>query len=201
MPRVRIIVLVILTGWLLPVEFAAAHHVLGRPSYSLSEDSNTPPAVQVEVEVGEFSVTYMVFPDVPRPGRPGRLNLYLRQGDGGSPFDGKVTFKVRDDSWLSWLGYRSHESVLGVQSPDDNVFRQGVHFEAAGEYIVSVEFEAGGRPYAIDFPLRVGEPSRIGPISIAVAVLVIALAGFTVIQRRRSLTGKIRGAHNEKQPK
>ena len=201
MPKAPFIALVIFVSCVLPLEFAAAHHVLGRPSYSLDEDSNTPPAVQVEAVVGDYTATYMVFPDVPRPGRNGRLNLYLSHNGGGAPFAGKVTFKVRNDSWFSWLGYRPHQSDLGVQSSYDNVFRQGVHFEAAGTYIVSISFEAGGTPYEIDFPLQVGEPSSIGPISIAVAVLVVALAGFTIVQRRRALTGKIRGAHDEGQPK
>ncbi len=198
MLRKTLIALVVVC--VLPVEFAAAHHVLGRPGYSLDEDSNTPPAIQVEALVGDYTATYMVFPDVPRPGRNGRLNLYLSHNHGGPPFSGKVIFKVRNDSWFSWLGYRAHESVLGEQSPYDNVFRQGVHFEASGAYIVSVEFAAGGTPYAVDFPLQVGEPSAVGPLGIGVAVLVIALAGLTIVQRRRALTGKIRGAHGDKRP-
>ena len=193
--------MVIGLGCLAPLELALAHHVLGRPSYSLSGDSNTPPALQVEKQVGAFAVTYMVYPDVPRPGGPGRINLYLSRNDDGPPFAGRVTFKVRDVSWFSWLGYRPSSSLLGVQSPDDAVFRQGVQFEAAGEFVVSAEFEAGGVPYAIDFPLRVGEPSRFGPASIALAVLALVLVGFTIIQRRRSMTGKIRAAHDEKQDK
>ena len=196
-----VLALIVFVACLAPPELALAHHVLGRPSYSLSGDSNTPPAIQVEKQVGDFSATYMVYPDVPRPGRPGRVNLYLSRIDDGPPYSGKITFKVRDVSWFSWLGYRPPASLLGVQSPDDAVFRQGVHFAAAGEYIVSAEFEAGGVPYAIDFPLRVGEPSRFGPTSIALAVLAIALVGFTVIRRRRAMTGKIRGAHNGKRPK
>jgi len=43
----------------LPVQ---AHHVLGRPSYSLSEDSTTPPSMQVETQIGDYYVTYMAFP-------------------------------------------------------------------------------------------------------------------------------------------
>ena len=30
-----------------------AHHVLGRPAYSLNEDSNTPPSMQVETQIGD----------------------------------------------------------------------------------------------------------------------------------------------------
>ena len=201
MARFSFLALMVVVACSAALELALAHHVLGRPSYALSGGSNTPPAIQVGIQVGDFTATYMVFPDQPRPGRPGRINLYLPRTDGGPPFTGKVTFKVRNGSWFSWLGYRPHSSVLGLQSPDDAVFRQGVHFEAAGEYIVSAEFEAAGVPYAIDFPLRVGEPSRFGPTSIALAVLAIMLVGFTIVQRRRALTGKIRGAHNEKRPK
>jgi hypothetical protein len=46
----------------------------------------------------------------------------------------------------------------------------------------------------IDFPLRVGPPPIIGPIGIAVGLLVIVLLSVTLIQRRRTMTGKIRSA-------
>ena len=55
---------------------AYAHHVLGRPSYSLNEDSNTPPSMQIETRIGNYFVTYMVYPAFPKPGEPGRINLY-----------------------------------------------------------------------------------------------------------------------------
>jgi hypothetical protein len=54
---------------------AYAHHVLGRPSYSLNEDSNTPPSMQIETRIGNYFVTYMVYPAFPKPGEPGRINL------------------------------------------------------------------------------------------------------------------------------
>ena len=49
---------------------ASAHHVLGRPAYSLSEDSNTPPSLAIETQIGDFFVTYMVFPAFPRAEEP-----------------------------------------------------------------------------------------------------------------------------------
>ena len=73
-----------------------AHHVLGRPSYSLSEDSTTPPGTQIETSVGGFYTTYMVFPAFPVPDKPGRINLYVSRIEDGSPFLGKVTFKIID---------------------------------------------------------------------------------------------------------
>ncbi|MCK5385761.1 MAG: hypothetical protein KAJ39_01150, partial [Gammaproteobacteria bacterium] len=53
-----------------------AHHVLGRPAYSLGADSNTPPSMQVETQIGEYYVTYMAFPAFPKPNQRGRVNLY-----------------------------------------------------------------------------------------------------------------------------
>ena len=154
--------------WLLPADDSMAHHVLGRPSYSLNEDSNTPPSAQAEIQIGEYLVTYLVYPAFPRPGTPGRINLYAARIADGAPFDANVTFKVRRVSWFSWLGLGSDQATLGVQPPDDNVFRQGYDFHEAGEYIVTAEFQAGGEPYVLDFPLRVGRPSPVGPIGIAV---------------------------------
>ena len=184
--------------WLLPVDFADAHHVLGRPTYSLNEDSNTPPSMQAEVQIGNYMVTYMVFPAFPRPEQPGRVNLYASRIDDGAPYQGKVTFRVRDDSWLSWFGMSGKSERLGAQLPDDHVFRQGYVFHEAGDYIISAEFRVGEVPYVIDFPLRIGEPPLVGPIGIIVLVLMVTLVGVSMMQHRRSVSGKIRGANEHR---
>lgn len=173
----------------------SAHHVLGRPSYALNEDSNTPPSMQIETQIGKYDITYMVFPAFPRPNEPGRVNLYAVSMDDGTPFRGAVTFKVRDDSLFD-----RNEEVLGVQEVDDNVFRQGFEFLQKGDYIIRAEFESGGEPYQIDFPLRIGEPSSMGPIGIAIAVIVIVLIGVNILQRKKLVTARIRSAHEGNQP-
>ncbi len=192
------IALLVVTVWLLPANTAVAHHVLGRPAYSLNEDSNTPPAMQAEVQIGNYLVTYMAFPAFPRPKEPGRINLYATRLDDGEPYDGKVTFMVRNDSWLSWFGVGDAGEKLGRQPPDDNVFRQGYLFDEAGDYFISAEFEVDGEPYVVDFPLRIGEPPPIGPMGVAVGLLIAVLVTVSVIQRRRAMTGKIRGARESK---
>ena len=168
------------------------HHVLGRPSYSLNEDSNTPPSMQVETRIGDFFVTYMVFPAFPRPDEPGRVNLYASRIDNGAPFQGQVTFKVKDDAWFS-----NKEELLGTQAPDDNVFRQGFMVREEGDYIIIAEFESGGEPYRIDFPLRIGTPWPIGPIGLSLGALIIVLLAINILQRKRLLRGKIREAREE----
>lgn len=164
-----------------------AHHVLGRPAYSLSEDSNTPPSMQVETQIGDYFVTYMAFPAFPQAGEPGRVNLYASRIDDGAPFLGEVTFKVRDDSWFG-----GNEEVLGTQPPGDNVFRQGFVFQQDGDYIITAQFEAGGEPYVIDFPLRIGDPSALGPVTIAAGVILAVLVGVSVIQRKKMQRLKVR---------
>ena len=196
LPINLLISLLVLAFWLSSVDLAIAHHVLGRPAYSLNEDSNTPPAMQAEIQIGNYLVTYMVFPAFPRPEAPGRINLYASRIGDGAPYQGKVTFRVRNDSWRSWLGLGGEEKTLGVQPVDDNVFRQGFEFHRAGDYIISAAFEADGEPYLIDFPLRIGAPPPIGPLGIAVGVLIAVLVTVTVVQRRRSMTGKIRAARD-----
>ena len=183
-------------SWLVFVQPAMAHHILGRPAYSLNEDSNTPPAMQVETQAGDFFLNYMVFPAFPKSGEPGRINLYASRISSGKPFEGKVTFKIRGNSWLAWFGLGAAEEQVGVQSLDDAVFRQGFMVNHDGDYLITAQFRDGQTPYAIDFPLRIGAPSRIGPIGIAVVVIVIILAGVSLIQRRRAMTGKIRKAQN-----
>jgi hypothetical protein len=137
----------------------------------------------------------MVFPAFPKPGEPGRISLYARRISDGTPFEGAVTFKVRPDTWLSVLGMGGHVDALGTQRPDDNVFRQGFQVESRGDYLFSARFESGGEPHILEFPLRIGDPALIGPIGGAVAVVLVALVSVGVIQRRRSMTGKIRAAH------
>jgi hypothetical protein len=199
MPKTPIelfIALLVVTIWLSLANIAVAHHVLGRPAYSLNEDSNTPPAMQAEIQIGDYLVTYMAFPAFPRPKEPGRINLYATRLDDGEPYDGKVTFMVRYDSWLSWFGIDGSGEQLGRQAPDDNVYRQGYLFDEAGDYIISAEFVADGTPYVVDFPLRIGEPPPIGPMGVAVGLLIAVLVTVSVIQRRRAMTGKIRATRD-----
>ena len=150
--------------------------------------------MQAETQIGAFFVTYMVYPAFPRPGAPGRINLYVTHIDDGSPFADDVTFTVRDGSWLWWLGAGGGEDTLGVRPPDDDVYRQGFLFAEPGDYVVTAAFEADGEPYTINFPLRIGEPAPVGPLEIAVSLLLAVLVAVTVIQRRRAMTGRIRGA-------
>jgi len=182
--------LILVLVLLLVMPAAQAHHVLGRPAYSLNEDSNTPPSMQMETQIGDYYVTYMIFPAFPRPNKPGRINLYAKRIDNNHPFTGNITFKVRDDSW-----FHKNEETLGVQQPVDNVFRQNFEFLQKGDYIISATFQAGGEPYIVDFPMRIGKPAVIGPLGIAITVIVSALVSVNLIQRKRLLRERIRSAH------
>jgi len=165
---------------IMPITEVMAHHVLGRPSYSLSADSNTPPSMQVETQIGAYFVTYMAFPAFPKPNEAGRVNLYATRIDNGATYIGEVTFKVRDDSW-----FKSEQETLGTQEIDDGVYRQGFEFKRAGDYIITAEFESNGEPYIIDFPLRIGDPVSLGPIGVIVVVVVLVLLGVNITQRKR----------------
>jgi hypothetical protein len=186
--------------WVIPLDFAAAHHVLGRPACSLNEDSNTPPSMQAEVRIGDYMVTYMVFSAFPKPEQPGRVNLYATRFDDGIPYQGKVTYRARADSWFSWLGIDDSGKKLGSQPPDDNVYRQGYMFHEAGDYIIAAEFDVDGELYVVYFPLRIGDPAPIGPIGLAVGAVVILLLSVGVMQRRRAMTGRIRTVHDSRDP-
>ncbi len=181
----------LLTGW----QSAWGHHVLGRPAYSLNEDSNTPPAMQLEVQIGDYFVTSMVFPAFPRAGEPARVNLYAKRLDNGKPYDGQVAFYVQDDKWFA-----DEPEPLGVQSPDDNVYRQGMVFKADGAYIISARFEADGQPYVIDFPLRLGNPAPIGPLGLSIGTIFVVLVAVSLIQRKRLQRLRIRQAHQDAHP-
>lgn len=172
---------------------AQAHHVLGRPAYSLDEGSNTPPSMQIETQIGEYYITYMAFPAFPKPNERGRVNLYASRIDNGNTFNGEVVFKVRDDSWFS-----STEEILGTQKIDDGVYRQGFVFNNPGAYIITAEFESDGEPYLIDFPLQIGKPDSIGPIGITVVILVLVIVGVNITQRRRLQRIKAQQHHSDK---
>jgi len=146
--------------------------------------------MQVETQIGDYFVTYMAFPAFPAPNEPGRVNLYASRIDNGKPYQGQVTFKVRDDSWFS-----DQEELLGVQDVDDNVFRQGFEFSKAGHYIIRAEFVADGQPYQIDFPLQIGESSSLGPLGITITIIFFVLFGVNIAQRKKLVNAKIRSAH------
>ncbi|MFV1985018.1 MAG: hypothetical protein ACC657_15835 [Thiohalomonadales bacterium] len=184
--------IILLTSLLVITSNAFAHHVLGRPSYSLGEDSNTPPSMQVETQLGDFYITYMAFPAFPKPGDYGRVNLYVKRIDNGATFDGKVTFKVSDDSFFS-----STSEFLGVQKIDDGVYRQGFVFKEQGDFLITAEFESGGQPYIIDFPLQIGEPFPIGPIGFSIFFIALVLVFVNVTQRKRLSRIKANQHHSD----
>jgi len=183
---------VVCIAWLSTVVDAHAHHILGRPAYSLNENSNTPPSMHVETMIGDYFVNYMVFPAFPRPKEPGRIHLYAKRIDNQKSLQKKVTFRVRDNSWSAWLGIRANSETLGVQQPDGAVYRQGFVFSQDGDYIITAQFQTDDAPYTIDFPLRVGAPPPVGPLGITAILILGILVSVSVIQRRRALTGIIR---------
>ena len=167
---------------------AFAHHVLGRPAYSLNEDSNTPPSMEVETQIGNYFVTYMIFPAFPRPGEKGRINIYASRIDNGDTLSVPVTFMVRNDGWFT----DSTEETLGTQEVYDGVYRQGFVFKEKGSYIITAKFEADGEPYIIDFPLQIGESTSMLPIGIALGSIILILTGVNILQRKRLMREKIR---------
>jgi len=183
--------IIILMALITCVSNALAHHVLGRPSYSLNEDSNTPPSMQVETQIGEYYLTYMAYPAFPKPNEAGRVNLYASRIDNGETFVGEVTFKVKDDSW-----FNAKEELLGVQQIDGGVYRQGFIFKEEGNYVITAEFSSGDEPYIIDFPLRIGDPAAFDPIGIAVFIILLVIITVNVTQRKRLQRLKAQQHHN-----
>jgi len=187
-PKSILISLLLCSSILFP-QPSAAHHVLGRPAYSLNEDSNTPPSMAVETQIGDYFITYMIFPAFPKPGERGRINLYATRIDNGAILNSEVTFSVRDDDWFS--DEKDSESI-GSQIIDDGVYRQGFVFNQRGSYIIRATFLDDGVPYEIDFPLQIGNASAFGPVGITVTLLLAILFGVNLLQRKRIARLKIR---------
>ncbi len=169
-----------------------AHHVLGRPAYSLNEDSNTPPSMQVEAQIGKYFVTYMIFPAFPKPGEKGRVNIYASRIDNGETLSVPITFLVRNNGWLE----DDAEETLGTQDVYDGVYRQGFVFKQDGSYVITAKFDVEGEPYVIDFPLQIGKSTSMLPIGVALGSIVLILVGVNVLQRKRLLRDKIRDTRN-----
>ena len=166
---------------------AFAHHVLGRPAYSLNEDSNTPPGLSVEMQVGEYFITYMVFPAFPKANQVGRLNIYISRIDNGQAYVGDVSFFTEDDNWFS----KNPKEKLGTQKIDDGVYRQRFQFREDGSYIISAEF-FDKEEYIIDFPLVIGRPTSYITIVLGGGIIMIVLlGGMSFIQRKKLLVKKI----------
>jgi hypothetical protein len=174
--------------------FSYSHHVLGRPSYSLNEDSNTPPSMAIETQLGEYFITYMVFPAFPKPNESGRLNLYATRVDNGAMLSSRITFSVRDDDFFTeTLGFSSDKpiEIIGEQAIDDGVYRQGFLFKKNGNYIIRAYFEDGGEPYEIDFPLQVGEGDPVGPVGAVIGFIFFLLISINIVQRKRIARSKV----------
>ena len=159
----------------------SAHHIIGRPAYSLNEDSNTPPSMNLETQIGDYFITAMVYPAFPRPNESGRIHFYATHLDSDQPLNTNVRFTVSDDRFFS----SNAPEKLGAQILEDSVYRQGFVFKEEGDYIITAEFEAGGEPYTIDFPLRVGNPLPIGLLGSIVAFVLTVLMGVSLFQRKK----------------
>lgn len=171
-----------------------AHHILGRPAYSLNEDSNTPPSMNLETQIGDYFVTAMVYPAFPKPNESGRIHFYAKQMDTNEPLDTNVKFIVTDNSFLS----NDEGETLGAQVLEDSVYRQGFVFKKQGDYIITAQFQAGGEPYTIDFPMRVGNPLPIGLLGSFIVFVIILLVGISLFQRKRLAGQKRHLAREEK---
>ena len=183
----------VLTLALLLSANAVAHHVLGRPAYSLNEDSNTPPSMQVETQIGKYFVTYMIFPAFPKPGEKGRINIYASRIDSGDTLASPISFFVRDGGWFA----DKKEEELGTQDVYDGVYRQGFVFKEKGSYIITAKFEADGEPYSIDFPLQIGESTSMLPVGVALGSIVLVLVAVNIVQRKRLIREKILDTRND----
>ena len=177
---------------LLAVTQSFAHHVLGRPSYNLNEDSNTPPTAQIEVLMGDYDISYTVFPAFPKPQQAGRINFHAAHIDTNKSYTGKVTFKVKDDNWFS-----SRSEILGIQNHDDFIFHQEFVFKDEGYYIITAEFHEGETPYTIDFPLRVGSPISLGTIGTYLALALFILLLSTTLNQNRLQRIRTKRHHSE----
>jgi len=179
-----------------------AHHILGRPSYSLNEDSNTPPSMQAELQAGSYDVLYMAYPAFPKVNERGRINIHASHIVTGVTYTGDMTFRAMRDSWFpkEWFPeewFISESELLGVQKIDDGVFRQGFVFDKDGDYTILAEFSEGEHTHIMNFPLRVGVPPLIGPAGYAVIFVIAVLFVASISNRKKLERQRIKRHHSE----
>lgn len=172
-----------------------AHHVLGRPSYNLDEDTTTPPALELESQIAHFYVSFMAYPAIPDPHEHGRINVHISDTEQSKPYVGEVTFKARYDSY-----FKNGETLLGQQSIDDSVYRQGFVFEEPGNYIISAEFNENGKQYRVDMPLTVGEPGVMNSAALTITIVTLLLFAFSIYKRRQLHRLQARQYHQRQPP-
>jgi len=174
---------------------ASAHHILGRPSYGLDADTTETSSIELDAEIGDYNATFMLYPSLPEPGDHGRINLFIAHAPGTPDPDGPIRFSLRRDSWMAYFGLLGAKREIGLQQPDDRVYRQAMTIPGEGRYVILASFTAGGKPYEFRFPVRIGEPAVVGPAEIAAVLVVLALLVTSVAMRRRVMTGKLRSNH------
>lgn len=158
----------------------SAHHVIGRYSYDVNEDSSSPPGQHVETQIGDYQITYRVFPAFVKPNEQGRINFYISPTQIGDGIESDVKFSVRESGL-----FKNPMDVLGVQTVDDNVYHQDFNFHHAGNYVVTADFKLAGEPYSLDFPLQVGSASTTNASRMIAGmfIFILLIAGLRNKQR------------------
>lgn len=169
-----------------------AHHILGRPSYSLNEDSNTPPSMQAELQAGSYDVLYMAYPAFPKINERGRVNIHASHIVTGETFVGEMTFRVKREFLFS-----AETELLGVQKIDDGVYRQGFVFDADGDYTIQAEFSEGDHTHVLSFPLRVGVSPIFGLSVYVIGAVFFLLLVVSILKRKKLQQGRIKRHHLE----
>ncbi len=156
---------------------AQAHHILGLPHYSYSENYPQAPTLEYPATTGPYDVLLTCYPGTPVPGEAANLAIYIKNRDTQTPYDRPITVRV-----LQTFTFGRNREVLPstVVQPFEVPHKLSATFPADGEYVVELTMDVEGKSEVIPFMVIAGNPSATISILIAVA---LGLAVFVIIIR------------------
>ncbi|RMF70945.1 MAG: 4Fe-4S binding protein [Planctomycetota bacterium] len=170
---------------LLPAR-AEAHHILGLPHYSYSENYPQNPTFEYPAQTGPYDVVLTCYPGRPNPGEPANLSFYIKNRNTGAPYTPPVVVRV-----LQTFTFGRNREILPPTSvePFEVTHQLSATFPETGEYVVELKMDVEGKPEVIPFALTVGDETATASVLVAagtgLALFLIIVRAIKIKQRRR----------------
>jgi len=169
---------------LLPVR-ASAHHILGIPHYSYSENYPQNPTYEYPATSGPYDILLTCYPGEPVPGNPTDLAFYIKDRKSGQPYNQPITVRV-----LRTFTFGRNREILHptVVDPVEIPHLLTATFPADGEYVIEMTLDVEGKPEIIPFGVTIGNPTATTSILAAVGIgfmLFIVIVRAIKIKRSR----------------
>ncbi len=165
----------------------AAHHIMGIPHHTYSEEYPQIPIVEVQAQTPHSDVHFTYMPGTPRPGQDVRFKLYARGREDGKPRTPPMKVEVYKETFFGGLEpVRDAFEIEPGVGPERNDFKWFINFREAEAFKIRVHYpDVGGGVEVLDFPVTIGETDDRPLIGAAFGTLVLAAVVVGVTKRRR----------------